>query len=289
MCASPVPSQGCIGILSTVKIQVEPRFHLKQIHYPMKLKNLLPRVQDVMGQGEHSRFWWFPHTEKVYVTHMERTKEEPQHPSILDDLKALNTKLLGVHLLEALYFLGRSLPQAIPWVNRMYQCLMYGTPAVGVDRSFEGFNFDCRFKQYVTEWSIPRENCDQAMRQLQTLIDDPKNRLFVHFPVEIRFVKKDDIWLSGAYGRDSCYIGIIMYRPYGFDVEYKKYFQDFEQIMFGLEGRPHWAKTFTLKPEDFKKMYPKWEDFRAVRQKLDPNKLFWNDYLDRLFADEKQQ
>ena len=30
--------------------------------------------------------------------------------------------------------------------------------------------------------------------------------------VEVRFVAKDDIYLSPAFGRDVCFIGIIMYR-----------------------------------------------------------------------------
>ena len=32
------------------------------------------------------------------------------------------------------------------------------------------------------------------------------------FVVEVRFVAKDDIYLSPAFGRDVCFIGIIMYR-----------------------------------------------------------------------------
>ena len=32
------------------------------------------------------------------------------------------------------------------------------------------------------------------------------------FVVEVRFVAKDDIYLSPAFGRDICFIGIIMYR-----------------------------------------------------------------------------
>ena len=50
-----------------------------------------------------------------------------------------------------------------------------------------------------------------------------------------------------------------------------------------LGGRPHWAKYYTLTGKDFKKMYPKWEEFKKVREYCDPNKLFWNDFLERVF------
>lgn len=112
-------------------------------------------------------------------------------------------------------------------------------PIERVDDSVRVFNFDCLFPQYVNEWSIPWSRTAEALRALDQFIEngsvkvesgvgldestDAKDGhalkvvrkeagLKVHFPIEIRFVKKDDVWLSPAYGVDSCYIGIIMYR-----------------------------------------------------------------------------
>ena len=34
----------------------------------------------------------------------------------------------------------------------------------------------------------------------------------VHFPIEVRFTKADDIYLSPCYGQDSCYINIVSFR-----------------------------------------------------------------------------
>ena len=103
-------------------------------------------------------------------------------------------------------------------------------PIERVDDSVKVFNFDCLFSQYVNEWSIPWSRTAEALRALDHFIEsgsvkDNKEQdksattkakkeapLNVHFPIEIRFVKKDDVWLSPAYGVDSCYIGIIMYR-----------------------------------------------------------------------------
>lgn len=73
--------------------------------------------------------------------------------------------------------------------------------------------FDCLFQQYVSEWAIPITNTATAMLRLKDLIK--RHNLKVHFSVEVRFTKADDIWLSPSYGRDSAWIGIIMYRPYG--------------------------------------------------------------------------
>jgi L-gulonolactone oxidase len=115
-------------------------------------------------------------------------------------------------------------------------------PVERVDDSVKIFNFDCLFPQYVNEWAIPWSRTAEALRALEHFIETGSVKvesssssssspstttttttittttaakavgLNVHFPIEIRFVKKDDAWLSPAYGVDSCYIGIIMYR-----------------------------------------------------------------------------
>jgi L-gulonolactone oxidase len=100
-------------------------------------------------------------------------------------------------------------------------------PIERVDTSVKIFNFDCLFAQYVNEWSIPWSRTAEALKALDQFIETgivkdnnkdltskakKESPLKVHFPIEIRFVKKDEVWLSPAYGVDSCYIGIIMYR-----------------------------------------------------------------------------
>jgi hypothetical protein len=49
---------------------------------------------------------------------------------------------------------------------------------------------------------------------------DP-NGIRIHFPIEIRWTKGDDIWLSPSNGRKTVYIGIVQFRcvlvPVSFD------------------------------------------------------------------------
>lgn len=123
----------------------------------------------------------------------------------------------------------------VPYINKLFRRLLFSKTTAQFDLSYNVFNFDCLFKQYVTEWSIPFEHTRLALLKLKRLIDTEGFK--VHFPVEVRFVKGDDIWLSPCYGGDRTYIGIIMYRPYGKDVPYRKYFEGFQKIMEELGTR----------------------------------------------------
>ena len=107
-----------------------------------------------------------------------------------------------------------------------------------------------------------------------------------HFPVEVRFVAADTAWMSPAHGTPGAvfvYIGIIMYRPYGVDPPmWREYFEAFDTICARAGGRPHWAKEFSLAGDvGFRERYPRWDDFKKLRARLDPTCIFVNPWLQR--------
>jgi FAD/FMN-containing dehydrogenase len=76
-----------------------------------------------------------------------------------------------------------------------------------------------------------------------------------------------------------------MYRPYGKDPHrWQEFFVDFEKVMNQLDGRPHWAKIHSWTYNECKKSWPMFEKFVQLRDRLDPNRLFWNDYMQRIFS-----
>ena len=46
----------------------------------------------------------------------------------------------------------------------------------------------------------------------------------------------------------------------------------------------HWGKLHFLTPERLHELYPRADDFIAIRRELDPQGLFLNDHLRPLFA-----
>jgi len=121
------------------------------------------------------------------------------------------------------------------------------------------------------------------MEEIQAFI--VRENLSVNFPLEVRFTGKDDIYLSPNEGWDSCWIGVVMYRPFLKDPpQYKQVFAGFERIVKELGGRPHWAKAFDQEGFRLEDLYPRTAaKFREVRAQLDPEGLFLNDLLRKIF------
>jgi len=98
--------------------------------------------------------------------------------------------------------------------------------------------------------------------------------------VEVRFTAADDIPLSTASGRASCYIAVHVYEG----THYQQYFEAVEDIMDDYGGRPHWGKLHFQTAETLAPRYPQWDAFQKARAKLDPKGVFSNPYLDRVLG-----
>ena len=121
---------------------------------------------------------------------------------------------------------------------------------------------------------------DDTAAILKAVADGKAKNLPVCFPLEYRYVKADDIWLSMFEGRDGCSISVHQFG----DVDYRPYFAEIEPIFWKYEGRPHWGKLHTLQAAELRELYPRWETFLAVRRRVDPHARFLNPYASTLLG-----
>lgn len=52
-------------------------------------------------------------------------------------------------------------------------------------------------------------------------------------------------------------------------------------------GRPHWAKPHHLGPSQLRSLYPHFDEFVAILEKVDPTGMFRNEYIRRHFFGER--
>ncbi|XP_018423978.1 PREDICTED: L-gulonolactone oxidase-like [Nanorana parkeri] len=267
---------GSLGVILNLTLQCRSAFRLQEIQFSSPLQQVLDNLDSHLKASEYFRFYWFPHTENVSVYYQDPTDKPPSFKT-----SWFWDCFVGYYLLELLLWISTFISSLVPTINRFFFWLLFSGRSERVDISYKVFNFDCRFKQHVQDWAIPIKKTSEALMQLKSWLE--KNpHVVAHFPVEVRFARGDDILLSPCYNQDSCYMNIIMYRPYGKDVPHGEYWLEYEQIMKRVGGRPHWAKAHTCTRKDFEKMYPAFNKFKNIREKLDPTGMFLNAYLEKV-------
>lgn len=129
------------------------------------------------------------------------------------------------------------------------------------------------------EYHLPAETQLAALREVVAAIE--ANRPDVFFPIELRRIAADDAWLSPFQGGLHGSLAVHAY----YKDDYDFLFTLIEPILRRHGGRPHWGKLNSLTAADFAKLYPRWNDFHALRKSLDPGERLLNSYLKKIMAD----
>jgi FAD/FMN-containing dehydrogenase len=131
------------------------------------------------------------------------------------------------------------------------------------------------------EYSVPLERGAECVQEvLRTIIDE---EIDVVFPLEYRYVSRDETMLSMSSG-DEDHAAISIHRIASED--YRPYFNIIEPIFWKYGGRPHWGKIHSLGAAQLSELYPRFEEFRSIRQRLDPNGRMLNEHLRKIFGIE---
>jgi FAD-linked oxidoreductase len=265
---------GALGVVSTVTFAVEPVFLLTAREEPMAFGRVMAEFDQLVAENEHFEFYWFPHTESCNTKRNNRSQGPaapvPAVRGWIDD------ELLSNGVFQAACALGRAAPAAIPGIARISSRAL--SARTYTDIPYKVFTSPRRVRFVEMEYAVPREAAVEAIRELKAMVE--RSDLRVSFPVEVRVAPADDIALSTASGRDTAYIAVHMYRG----SRHHEYFTAVEKIMTAKGGRPHWGKMHTRDADYFRDVYPRFGEFTDLRQRLDPGRLFANDYLRRVLG-----
>lgn len=265
---------GALGVLTAVTLRVEPAFLLHNRRRSMSLSGILGSLDELTSANEHLDFFWLPHTDACLV------KTNNRHPGPASPPSAVKHWLDAVFLENTVFgaacAVGAKVPGLIPRINGISAAAL--SDSESVDTSYKIFTAkrDVRFLEM--EYAVPREHLGQALRETRDLIERMDWK--ITFPVEVRVTPPSDAWLSTAYGRESAYLACHIYRP----TPNPAYFEGVEEIMTRLAGRPHWGKLHTRDAAYLATVYPRFPDFVALRDRLDPDRIFTNAYLETVLG-----
>ncbi|MFC5723638.1 D-arabinono-1,4-lactone oxidase [Streptomyces gamaensis] len=266
---------GALGVIAELTFAVEPVFLLRAREEPMSFARVTAEFEQLVAENEHFEFYWFPHTDNC-TTKRNNRSAGPAAP--LGRVGGwVEDELVANGLFQAVCSVGRAVPAAVPAIARLAGRALSARSYT--DTAYKVFTSTRRVRFLEMEYALPREAAVPALRELRSAVE--RSRLRVSFPVEVRTAPADDIPLSTAYGRDTAYIAVHMYRG----TPYRAYFTAAERVMTAHGGRPHWGKLHSLDASALAEVCPRLGDFVALRDRLDPRRVFGNAYLRRVLGD----
>ncbi|HET7661496.1 MAG TPA: D-arabinono-1,4-lactone oxidase [Oryzihumus sp.] len=267
---------GALGVVTEVTLQCVPSFLLHAQERPEPLDQVLEALDHEAESNDHFEFFWFPRTDRVLAKRNNRVPEgTPLRP--LPRWRArLDDELLANTVFEWTNRLATARPSLVPRLNAIASRALSARDFT--DTAYRVFVTPRRVVFRESEYAVPREALRPvlaALRDWTELHDEP-----LPFPVEVRFAAADDIWLSTGYDRDNAYVAVHQYHR----LPHEPFFAAFEAIVAAHAGRPHWGKLHSLGAERLRELYPRFDEFVAVRNEVDPGRTFGNAYLERVLG-----
>ncbi|MFE7809954.1 D-arabinono-1,4-lactone oxidase [Streptomyces sp. NPDC057430] len=266
---------GALGVVTAITFAVEPVFLLTAREEPMTFDRVTSEFDALHAENEHFEFYWFPHTDNCNTKRNNRSAGPAAPPGKVSSW--VEDELLSNGVFQLACSLGRAVPPVIPALAKVSSRAL--SARTYTDIPYKVFTSPRRVRFMEMEYALPREAAVSALREVKAMVE--RSPLKVSFPVEVRTAPADDIALSTASGRETAYIAVHLYKG----TPHRAYFTAVERIMTAHGGRPHWGKVHTRDAAYLAEVYPRYAEFTALRDRLDPGRLFANDHLRRILGD----
>jgi FAD-linked oxidoreductase len=267
-------SLGSLGVITRMKVRCKEAYNLELDIRKEKLSDVLANLDAIVNENRHFEFYSIPNSQWSQTKRSNIVSQEAGTTSKFSAF--INDIVLENWALQLLCSINKTIPSSSKTISNLIGSFISNEKKT--QQSHKVFSTVRNVKFTEMEYNIPYESYQDVVKELLKLID--KNNYRISFPQEHRFFQADDIYLSPAHNRKSAYIASHVYKG----MDNKRYFKDLEDLFVDFGGRPHWGKMHTRDSAFFRKVYPKFDDFLQVRAKHDPNGVFLNDHLKKVFG-----
>lgn len=237
---------GTLGIFLEVELAVEDRYYLQEeITYPTWAETAATWQADI-DANRHYSFLWCPDDDSCELLDL------PGSPS----QKMANrsyTKRYNIAQIQDEREISR-------------------TEGARLDRSYRIYPGGFTTQFHELEYFVPSRHGLEAVEAVQELIrtKHPDQK----YPVEVRWVKADEGYMSQFQGRDTTVITLTT-QP---GTDYWPFFRDADALLQEFEPRAHWGKIHFMTRSRLERLYPELDTFIQVRREFDPRGIFLNDH-----------
>lgn len=272
-------SIGALGVLTQVRMAVVDTFILSAVEKAEPLGPVVENFTALAHEVDHLEYYWFPGTS---VAHVKRNTRHPlsdrdnvpgsvpRWKSVIDD------ELVSNAAYGAMCRVMSVAPKTTGFFNRVSAGAL--AQREYADVAHDVFVSKRRVRFNEMEYSVPLADAPEVLAEVHRAID--ACGIPVGFPIEVRATAADDVPLSTAKGRESCYIAAHRYHR----DDYREFFRVLEPILVAAGGRPHWGKHHTLGFAELSAVHEDLTTVAALRSQVDPDGMFRNPYVDRVFG-----
>ncbi|MDE1174350.1 MAG: D-arabinono-1,4-lactone oxidase [Parvibaculaceae bacterium] len=271
-------SMGSLGIMSEITLQCRKAYALEEKGGRMPVDEVFARAPELRDANRHFEFFWFPFAHEVLTKTLNETDRPVKPRNRLPDGADASEDKLFRQFCEVARHVPLMRGPLQKFITRASGS-RYAGSAGRAYWSHDAFPSDRNVRFNEMEYAVPAEKGIDCVRE----VGEHMRRCGVNFlfPIEFRYVAADDAWLSPFYHRASVSISVHQYHRQ----PYAELFRGIEEIFRRYEGRPHWGKLHTLGASELVALYPRWDDFIALRRRLDPQGKFLNQHLRRVFGE----
>jgi L-gulono-1,4-lactone dehydrogenase len=270
---------GCMGVVYAVTLVVIPAYWLTEVRELSTWARVRPQLAKALAGNRHYEVYINPYAgddgeHRCIVCR--RNPADPRKPRALDRLR----RHWWIELLSRLKIIGligrlidRADPDGAP--KRIDQML-----GILADNEYSGPSYKVLnigaanlLPAYSSEIAVPFERHIEAVETLIATADRHRRlgRAYHTGLISLRFVRGTDAYLSMMQGADTMTIELILMTETegGFEL-----LAAHEDALYALGGRPHWGQVNWLTEETVRELYPRYDDWQAVRARFDPEGLF---------------
>lgn len=247
---------GMGGVVYQYELKVEPTYQIRQVVYPNIPLDVLQRNFDgIMGTAYSVSYFTDWSSEQVGNLWC-KFRDGDLIPESIGGCAQADKKHHPIPSVDPAACTDQ-LGEPGYWHERLSHFKLDFTPSVG--------------EEIQTEFFVGRKDAAAAIEAVSKLGAEITPLLWI---TELRTIAKDELWLSGAFQRDTLAIHFTWKK---LDAIYPV-IEKVEAALRPFNYRPHWGKVFTADATYLKSVYPKMGEFQALLQALDPGKKFENSF-----------
>ena len=289
-----VVGMGCMGVVYSVILEVEPSYWLKEIRTLSTWEQVRQdlRAGTVLRDNLHYEVYFNPYPgrdghNRCLITTRNRIEPSPDiSPTRLrrnlvpEILSALPITPIAINLIMGLW------PQAMPGLMDRALAALADKDYTNVSYRVLNIGTANLLPAYSCEIGVAVDGEERHIQAVERIIEIARERrqlgnVYQGSPISLRFVKASPAYMSMMHERTTMMIELIQptHTEGGFEL-----LAAYEDALSRLGGRPHWGQVNTLTGSHdlLSSMYPAYERWQDIHRRLNATHVFDSPFSKRV-------